>query len=173
MMHFTAAGQARGAVPGRDPAIAPAGSNARASFTRWLLALCCVAAATAVGGCAQNPAQQEVRTVTQPAPARISPRPAPAPKVAASLRRPDPVREPALRIRKPDPSLLALQPAPDCEFRRADVKAVDPEAWARLKIEYERQCYLEAEKTARERLSLLQAASTCEIEPAAPQKPAR
>ena len=78
-----------------------------------------------------------------------------------------------MRVRKPDPSLLSLQPAPDCEFKRTDVRAVDPEAWARLKAEYERQCYLDAEKVVRERLSLLQAAGTCEVEPAVPQKRAR
>lgn len=86
--------------------------------------------------------------------------------VAVSTQRSDPRRELELRIRKPDPALLSLQPAPDCEFKRTDVKAVDPEAWARLKAEYERQCYLDAEKAARERLGRLQAASTCEIEPA-------
>jgi hypothetical protein len=42
---------------------------------------------------------------------------------------------------------------------------VDPNEWARLKLEYERQCYQDAEKAARERLSQLQASSTCEIEP--------
>lgn len=93
--------------------------------------------------------------------------------VAVSTQRSDPRRELELRIRKPDPALLSLQPAPDCEFKRTDVKAVDPEAWARLKAEYERQCYLDAEKAARERLGRLQAASTCEIEPASPRKSAR
>jgi hypothetical protein len=90
-----------------------------------------------------------------------------------STQRPDPDREIELHVRKPDPSLLSLQPAPDCEFKRADVKAVDPDAWARLKAEYERQCYLDAEKVVRERLTLLQAASTCEIEPATARKPVR
>jgi hypothetical protein len=41
-----------------------------------------------------------------------------------------------------------------------------------LKVEYERQCYLDAEKAARERLVLLQASSTCEIEPVRQRKPA-
>ena len=36
-----------------------------------------------------------------------------------------------------------------------------------LKVEYERQCYQDAEKAARDRLVLLQASSTCEIEPVA------
>jgi hypothetical protein len=33
---------------------------------------------------------------------------------------------------------------------------VDPNEWARLKIDYERQCYQDAEKIARDRLGLLQ-----------------
>jgi hypothetical protein len=69
-----------------------------------------------------------------------------------------------LRVRRPDPSLLEPQPAPNCEFNRADVKAVDPDEWARLKAEYERQCYRDAERVARDRLIQLQASSTCEIE---------
>lgn len=44
------------------------------------------------------------------------------------------------------------------------MEAADPIELARLKIEFERQCYKNAEKAARDRLSLLQASSTCEIE---------
>jgi hypothetical protein len=61
-----------------------------------------------------------------------------------------------LRVRWPDPALLAPQPAPNCEFKRTDIKAVDPDEWARLQVEYERQCYQDAEKAARDRLSELQ-----------------
>jgi len=62
-------------------------------------------------------------------------------------------------------TLLSPQPAPDCEFNRSDLRTVDPVEWARLKTEYERQCYQDAEKAARDRLALLQTSSTCEIEP--------
>ena len=41
-------------------------------------------------------------------------------------------------------------PTPICEFKRSDLKTVDPDEWGRLKVEYERQCYLDAEKAARE-----------------------
>jgi hypothetical protein len=58
---------------------------------------------------------------------------------------------------KPEPALLVPQSAPDCVFRRAELKTIDPDQWARLKIEYERQCYQNAEKTVRERLRRLQA----------------
>jgi hypothetical protein len=70
-----------------------------------------------------------------------------------------------LQIRRPDRALLVSQPAPDCEFKRSDLKTVDPDQWARLKLDYERQCYQDAEKMVRDRLRLLQAASRCEIEP--------
>jgi hypothetical protein len=60
------------------------------------------------------------------------------------------------RIRKLDPALLAPQPAPNCEYKRSDLKTVDPEEWARLKTEYELQCYRETEKATRTRLGLLQ-----------------
>jgi hypothetical protein len=65
-------------------------------------------------------------------------------------------------ICRPDPALLAPQSAPDCVFRRAELKTIDPEQWARLKIEYERQCYQKAERTVRERLNRLQGANHCE-----------
>jgi len=60
--------------------------------------------------------------------------------------------------------LLAPQPAPDCGFGRANLRTLDPDQWARLKLEYELKCYKDAEKTARNRLRLLQAA--CEVKPA-------
>jgi hypothetical protein len=50
---------------------------------------------------------------------------------------------------------------------------VDPNEWARLKLDYERQCYQEAEKAARDRLRLLQASSTCEIDSVQHRRPAR
>jgi len=56
-----------------------------------------------------------------------------------------------------DPTLLRPQPAPDCDYGRSDLRTADPDEWARLKAEYERQCYREAEKASRERLSRLQA----------------
>jgi len=63
---------------------------------------------------------------------------------------------------RPDSVLLVPQSAPDCVFRRAELKTIDPDQWARLKIEYERQCYQKAEHTVRERLNRLQAANRCE-----------
>jgi hypothetical protein len=66
------------------------------------------------------------------------------------------------QICRPDSALLAPQSAPDCVFGRPDLKTLDPEQWARLKVEYERQCYQRAERTVRERLRQLQAAMKCE-----------
>ena len=125
-----------------------------ASLVPKLLTFSVVFCALAVAGCARdpvhpkfNPAQHEVRA----APVR-------------AYRYTEPRRSAELRIRRPDPTLLAPQAAPDCEFKRPVVKAVDPDEWARLKIDYERQCYQDAEKIARDRLRLLQASSACEID---------
>jgi hypothetical protein len=78
-----------------------------------------------------------------------------------------------LRVRRPDPALLEPQLAPDCEFKRADLKVVDPDEWARLKTEYERQCYRDAERLARERLSQLQASASCKVERVPQRRPVR
>jgi hypothetical protein len=66
------------------------------------------------------------------------------------------------QICQPDSALLAPQGAPDCVFGRPDLKTLDPEQWARLKVEYERQCYQRAERAVRERLRHLQASMKCE-----------
>jgi hypothetical protein len=66
-------------------------------------------------------------------------------------------------ICRPDPALLVPQSAPDCAFRRSELKTLDPNQWARLKIEYERQCYQNAEKSVRDRLRRLQAITRCEL----------
>jgi hypothetical protein len=126
-----------------------------ASFVPKLLTISVVFCAMAVAGCARNPAHREfvpVRHEVRAAPVRTH-------------RYTEPRRYAELQIHRSDPALLAPQPAPDCEFKRTDVGAVDPNEWARLKIDYERQCYQNAEKIARDRLRLLQASSTCEIEP--------
>jgi len=67
---------------------------------------------------------------------------------------------------RPSRALLTPQPAPDCAFRRSQLKTVDPDLWARLKIEYERECYQRAEKVVRNRLRALQAAVRCETQTA-------
>jgi hypothetical protein len=122
------------------------------SLAPKLLTVGVVACAAALAGCARNPAQQELKPVQREvrvAPVRLPARPrlyATAPRHA----------EP--RVRRPDPALLEPQSAPNCEFKRADIKAVDPDEWARLRTEYERQCYQDAERAVRDRLSELQAA---------------
>jgi hypothetical protein len=115
-----------------------------------LLMLCAISCAIAVSGCAKNTTQRKVMAD----PAQITAPAAPAAPVR---------RHSEVRIRRPNRSLLVPQSAPDCEFRRPDLKTVDPDEWARLKLDYQRQCYQEAEQTVRNRLRLLQASSKCEI----------
>ena len=128
------------------------------------LAISVIVLAVALSGCARNPDHRSlVQRETRATPARLSLRARP---------HAEPKRNVELHVRRPDPALLAPQPAPNCKFERADISPVDPDEWARLKAEYERQCYLDAEKAARDRLSQLQGSSTCEIE-RAPLQPLR
>lgn len=135
------------------------------SLRSRLPAICAIALAMGLAGCAREPAhrelvQQEIKTphVRVASHARIHP--------AAKLHT-------ELRVHRPAPALLARQPAPNCEFKRTDVKTVDPDEWARLKTEYERQCYRDAEMVARARLDELQASSLCEVERVPQKRPAR
>jgi hypothetical protein len=116
-----------------------------------LLNFCAISFAVAVAGCARNPGPHDLNPTVhevQAASVRLA---------ARTLRHSEHHRYTQPIIRRPDPALLALQPAPDCEYKKDDLKTVDPDEWARLKTEYELQCYRDAEKAARARLSLLQA----------------
>ena len=141
----------------------------RTSLAQRLLTICVILCSMSFAGCARNPAQREASPTLTLHEGKASPVRAPV----RTRRYSEPYRYAEPKIRRPDLALLSPQPAPDCEFKRSDLKTVDPDEWARLKVEYERQCYLDAEKTARERLALLQASSTCEIEPVRQRRPAR
>jgi hypothetical protein len=80
----------------------------------------------------------------------------------------DPAENAEARACLPDPALLRPQPAPDCEFGPSHRKTLDAEQWSRLKLEFERNCYRDAEKAARERLRKLQASSGCDVASATP-----
>jgi len=88
--------------------------------------------------------------------------PSPGPEAAQAASTPTPAETQKPQICQPDSALLAPQVAPDCVFGRPDLKTLDPEQWARLKVEYERQCYQRAERSVRERLRQLQASMKCE-----------
>jgi hypothetical protein len=136
-----------GMTPSRRDGIAGEGSRPLRTLASRLLTLCALSCAMAVAGCVS--AQREVK---------VDPAPAAAPAEVHSQ----------VRIHRPSRALLAPQPAPDCELKASDLKTVDPDQWARLKLDYERQCYQAAEKMVRDRLRLLQASSRCEIEAARP-----
>jgi hypothetical protein len=132
------------------------------SLAPKLLVVGATLCAIAVAGCARQPPQRELQLSDHEVKAA-----APARAVVRVRRHSEPQRYAELKIRRPDPALLSPQPEPDCEFRRSDLKTVDPDEWARLKVEYERLCYQVAERTARERLSLLQTS----IEPSRARAP--
>lgn len=112
----------------------------RDSTTRSLVAAPLMLAA--LSACAPTPAPEDAQAAVAPARTEMQETPA----------------------CQPDPALFTPQAAPDCAFGRPDLKTLDPDQWARLKIEYERQCYRNAERAVRERLKLLQAAARCEID---------
>jgi hypothetical protein len=130
-----------------------------------LPAISAVVLALGLAGCARDPARgalsavhrdfKQVHREVRATPVRLPPRP----RLYAEK---EPPAE--LRVHRPDPALLTAQPAPQCEFKNTDLKAVDPDQWERLKTEFERQCYQDAEKAVRDRLGQLQASGTCEIE---------
>jgi hypothetical protein len=67
---------------------------------------------------------------------------------------------------KPQPAYCKPRPAPDCEFRNASLRTVDPTEFARLKLAYERRCIRHAKKAERARMRELQASGACEGRPA-------
>jgi hypothetical protein len=137
------------------------------SFAAKLLTVGVIFCSMSFAGCARNPAQREV------SPALHEDKASPVRAPVRTRRHSEPYRHAEPKIRRPALALLSPQPAPDCELKRSDLRTVDPDEWARLKVEYERQCYQNAEKAARERLALLQASSTCEIEPVRQRRPVR
>ena len=142
-----------------------AGRSLRSACPRSLaLTILASLGVLSLAGCARDPGQREV------SPALREARPHPVRVAARPRRAAEQIRYVQPKIRRPDLALLSPQPTPDCEFKRSDVKTVDPEEWGRLKVEYERQCFQDAEKAARERLVLLQASSSCEIEPVRPRQ---
>lgn len=128
-----------------------------------LLIISSISYAMAIAGCARHTVPSDSKTHTvQEAASEHRQEAAPAQRQAAAPAH----RQAEPRIRRIKRALLAPQPAPDCEFRGADQETVDPEIWARLKLDYERRCYRKAEMVVRKRLALLQASSRqCEIVP--------
>jgi hypothetical protein len=134
-------------------------------------AICVIALAMGLAGCAREPAHRELSQQEVKAP-RVHMASRARVHTEARLHT-EPRLHTELRVHRPDPALLARQPAPNCEFKRTDVKAVDPDEWTRLKTEYERQCYRDAEMVARARLNELQASSICEVEHVPQKRTAR
>jgi hypothetical protein len=62
-------------------------------------------------------------------------------------------------------ALLAPQAPPNCEFKGpdTDTDAVDKDLLIRLKLDYERHCYQDAEALVRNRLRELQASGLCDV----------
>lgn len=150
----------QGAVCCPEEWMLPGQTRVRSSVPPTLLILSVMACVVTVAGCACNPYQRGFQPRRHQGEAAASRTAAPA-YGYFDLR-----RFAEWRICWPDAALLVPQPPPDCAFKGADNGVVDPDEMARLKMEYERQCYRKAEKAARDRLRLLQASSACAIAPA-------
>ena len=118
----------------------------RRSIVGRLLSLSAILWALALSGCASHSVQRDLKAY---------PTHADAP----------PHRHPEPRARQAERVLLAPQPAPNCEYRGSDLDTVDPDLWARLKLDFERRCYQHAEMIARNRLRLLQTSARGGVEP--------
>jgi hypothetical protein len=53
---------------------------------------------------------------------------------------------------------------PDCKFNGQEPDTVDADQWARLKLDYERHCYEQAEEADRKQLEQLLASRKCRAE---------
>jgi len=150
--------------------------NGLLSLPPKLLIISVAVLAMGLGGCARDPAYRELNPVQREVKAAPVQRKIKATPVRSPSRGPthaETFQHPALRVRTPDAALLVPQPAPNCEIGKPDLRAVDTDEWSRLKAEYERQCYQDAERAARDRLGQLQASSSCEIERVPRQRPIR
>lgn len=119
------------------PASVRSWAPARTLF--WVLAL----SAIVLGGCAVH-SEETVRPVTKSATKPVK-KPA-NPKAKTVPRMANPLA---------DRALLQRQPAPNCTFRGPVSNPITAEE-ARQKLDYEQQCYRQAESIARERLHQLQ-----------------
>jgi hypothetical protein len=165
MINMAIAHPAHGADDGYELAKPRLWLSCLLSLPPGLPVISVVVLALGLAGCARDPARGDLSAVhrdfkqahreVRATPVRWPRRP----RVYAETQPPA-----KLRVHRPDPALLTAQPAPHCEFTNTDLKAVDPDQWDRLKTEFERKCYQDAEKAARDRLGQLQASSTCEIE---------
>jgi hypothetical protein len=61
-------------------------------------------------------------------------------------------------IPQPDPALLSPQPTPECEFKSVAQSDTEPREAMRMKLDYEQQCYRQAEEILRARYQRLQEA---------------
>lgn len=58
-------------------------------------------------------------------------------------------------------ALLASRSPPNCELAGPEPDTIDADVWARLKLDYERHCYKQAEILARKRLRRLLVSGQC------------
>jgi len=132
------------------------------AFARALLALAAVSLALTIAACSSNSTQNKSASTQVSSQQRLIER-APIQDQSSSYRAAS-ARQRPQQSHRANRTLLARQPAPDCEFKGPEPDTVDADQWARLKLDYERHCYQQAEMLARKRLDQLLASGKCRAE---------
>jgi len=130
---------------------------------RALLAVSAASLVLTVAACSSNSTQNKSASTQISTQQRLIER-APIQIQSPSYRAASARQRPQRQSHRANRTIIAHQPAPDCEFKGPEPDTVDAEQWARLKLDYERHCYQQAEMLARKRLEQLLASGKCRAE---------
>jgi hypothetical protein len=133
------------------------------AFARALLALAAVSLMLTIAACSSNSTQNKSASAQVSSQQRLIEH-APIQNQPSAYRAASARQRPQWQSRRANRTLFARQPAPDCEYKGPEPNTVDAEQWARLKLDYERHCYQQAEMRARQRLDQLLASGKCRAE---------
>lgn len=128
------------------------------ALSRTLPAFSAASLVLTIAGCSWNSAQNKAAST------QVSVQERPIQEKSAGYRGATATPRPVRQSHRPNRTIVAHQPAPDCEFKGSEPETVDAEQWARLKLDYERHCYEQAEMAARKRLDELLASGKCRAE---------
>lgn len=128
------------------------------AFARTILALSAASLMLTIAACSSNSTQNKAASTRVSAQEKFV-QERPIEEKSAAYRSATAIPRPV----RPNRTIVAHLPAPDCEFKGQEPETVDAEQWARLKLDYERHCYEQAEMTARKRLEQLLASGKCRV----------
>jgi hypothetical protein len=132
------------------------------AFARTILALSAASFMLTIAACSSNSTQNKAASTRVSAQEKFV-QERPIEEKSATYRSATAIPRPVRQSHPSNRTIVAHLPAPDCEFKGQEPETVDAEQWARLKLDYERHCYEQAEMTARNRLELLLASGKCRV----------